>query len=93
MTLFLLSLFRKRQLEYNMMKMTWKISIAEIELQKSRSGVGSRVRDDTYVFTPLMAKTGKSLKLNKSCIVISINVSILSCDIQIILSVYTPLSL
>ena len=47
MTLFLLSLFRKRQLEYNMMKMTWKISIAEIELQKSRSGVGSRVRDDT----------------------------------------------
>ena len=34
---------RKRQLEYNMMRMIWKIDIDEIELQKSRTGVGSKV--------------------------------------------------
>ena len=34
---------RKRQIETNMMKMIWKINIDDIELQKSRAGVGSRV--------------------------------------------------
>ena len=35
---------RKRQLEYTMMRMIWKIEIDEIELQKSRTGAGSKVR-------------------------------------------------
>ena len=30
-------------METNMMKMIWKIDINEIELQKARVGVGSRV--------------------------------------------------
>ena len=35
---------RKRQLEYTMMRMIWKVEIDEIELQKSRTGAGSKVR-------------------------------------------------
>ena len=36
-------------MEYNMMKMIWKIDINDIELQKARVGAGSRVKYLLYI--------------------------------------------
>ena len=45
---------RKRQLEYTMMRMIWKVEIDEIELQKSRTGAGSKVKSLSHQYSTKM---------------------------------------